>query len=288
MGLVFLPHINIDKIKSNVLQRLLTGAGLVAMITSLLWAGHLGLLTLLLLLNIFGLQEFYHLFTSPAITCRKTFGVLVSSVFLVICHLVMFGVLNNWMVLFIIPVVFLLFVVELFLKSAHPFTNIAFTFLGIISLTFPLLFFDAIAFVPFGTQTYHYQILLGYFFILWAGDSGAFFIGKAVGTHKLFERISPGKTWEGSIGGALCALAVAFLNAQVFQEYGVMQWQVIAFLIILAGTFGDLIKSMMKRSLHVKDSGTILPGHGGILDRFDTLLGSAPFVFLYLFWFHYE
>jgi phosphatidate cytidylyltransferase len=181
-----------------------------------------------------------------------------------------------------IPAVFGIFISELFRKEKNPFYNLAFTFLGIIFITSPLCFFVGTAFLPVESGIYHSRIIFGYFLLLWANDSGAYFAGKAVGTHFLFKRISPKKTWEGSLGGAVCAVLVAYLVSRYFSMPDAVAWVTIALIIIVMGTFGDLIKSLMKRSLNVKDSGTILPGHGGMLDRFDSLLGSAPFVFSYL------
>lgn len=268
---------------SNFTMRLLTGAGLVATIISLVWVSHLGFLLLLLLINSLGLLEFYRLFQSTAVTSRRVGGMVLSTFILVVLDLVLCGYLGWKVLLAAIPMAFLLFAGELYLKATHPFHNLAFTFLGIICITLPLSFFAGIAFLPFHQGAYHAPVMLGYFFLLWASDSGAYLTGKYLGRRKLFERISPGKTWEGSMGGAISSFLVATMNAQFFKERSLTEWLVMATLIIVAGTYGDLVKSMMKRSLHIKDSGTILPGHGGILDRFDTLLGSAPFVFLYLF-----
>ena len=128
----------------------------------------------------------------------------------------------------------------------------------------------------------HYGIVLGFLLILWFNDTGAYFVGSLMGKHKLFERISPGKTWEGSAGGALFALLTAWGLSFVFHRLDVVQWLILALITIIAGTLGDLVESMLKRSLGIKDSGNILPGHGGMLDRFDAVLLSAPFVFVYL------
>ncbi|MES2396611.1 MAG: phosphatidate cytidylyltransferase, partial [Bacteroidota bacterium] len=114
-------------------------------------------------------------------------------------------------------------------------------------------------------------------------DSGAYLVGSAIGKHKLFLRVSPGKTWEGSVGGAIASYGVAYLISGWYTSISRLDWMVIATILIVIGTLGDLVKSIFKRSLNVKDSGTILPGHGGILDRFDSLIMSAPFVFTYLY-----
>jgi phosphatidate cytidylyltransferase len=129
---------------------------------------------------------------------------------------------------------------------------------------------------------FHYGKALGFLVILWLNDTGAYLVGSLIGKHKLFERISPGKTWEGSAGGALFALLTAWGLSFIFKQLDVSQWMILSLIIVVTGTLGDLVESMLKRSLALKDSGDILPGHGGILDRFDAVLLSAPFVFVYL------
>jgi phosphatidate cytidylyltransferase len=125
-------------------------------------------------------------------------------------------------------------------------------------------------------------IPLGFLIILWSNDTGAYLAGKSFGKHKLFERISPNKTWEGFVGGLILALFVGFNLAQYFGGLERWQWAVMAVIIAVFGTLGDLVESMLKRTLGVKDSGNILPGHGGLMDRFDGLLLAAPLVFLFL------
>jgi phosphatidate cytidylyltransferase len=129
---------------------------------------------------------------------------------------------------------------------------------------------------------YKPHIILGYFLILWTGDIAAYFVGINLGRRKLFERHSPKKTWEGSIGAAITSLLVAFFVSKYFTELPLFQWLGMAVIIIVAGTFGDLVESMFKRSISLKDSGGALPGHGGFLDRFDGVFLSAPFVFAFL------
>ncbi|MDP4262236.1 MAG: phosphatidate cytidylyltransferase [Bacteroidota bacterium] len=267
---------------ANLTQRVITGTILVIIIvTSIMWNPY-SFIILLLAIDLLGLLEFYSLFDSYTSSPGNIAGAILSlsilaTVILLTSHL------SDWRVLLInIPFAFGLFILELYLKARYPFHNLAFIFLGIICITAPLCFFTAIAFLPFRTGNYHHRLVLGYFFILWAGDTGAYFIGKYFGKRKLFERISPKKTWAGSLGGTACALLVACLNFYFFSTMNAMDWMGMALIIVVAGTFGDLVKSLMKRSLGLKDSGTILPGHGGMLDRFDTLLSSAPFVFCYL------
>jgi phosphatidate cytidylyltransferase len=129
---------------------------------------------------------------------------------------------------------------------------------------------------------YNYEILLGCLLILWASDTGAFFAGTRFGKRKLFERISPKKSWEGFWGGAALAVAMTYGLSLYLHSISIVDWLVIGLIIIIGGTFGDLVESLLKRSIEIKDSGTSLPGHGGFLDRFDGLLISSPFIAAYL------
>jgi len=118
--------------------------------------------------------------------------------------------------------------------------------------------------------------------LIWANDSGAYIVGSLIGKNKLFERISPKKSWEGFIGGGIFSMLAAWLISLFVVEISLIDWLVIAIITFIFGTFGDLIESLLKRMVKVKDSGHILPGHGGILDRFDSIIVSAPMVFIYL------
>lgn len=265
----------------NLQQRVSTGLILLIGISGLVWLGEYTFLLLILLINGLGLFEFYRLFSSSAIAPLKTTGLLVSIAWLISEFSILVGYTNPALSLIAIPLVFSLFLIQLFSISTHPIQNIAFTVLGLICVTLPLSFFMAIGISPGKPNPYQSALLLNYFSLVWASDTGAFVTGKAVGKHPLFRRISPNKTWEGSLGGAACAGLTALLVHRFVPTLSLAHWLVIALIVVVSGTFGDLIKSMMKRSLGVKDAGTILPGHGGILDRFDSLLGSAPFVFAY-------
>jgi len=132
----------------------------------------------------------------------------------------------------------------------------------------------------FENQKYNFQIILGCLLILWATDTGAYFAGTFFGKRKLFERISPKKSWEGVIGGIICGLIAACILSNYEHQFSLLQWLIIAMVIMVTGIIGDLVESMFKRGIEVKDTGHLLPGHGGILDRFDALIFSAPFVFV--------
>ena len=237
---------------------------------------------LLLIIVIFGVNEFISLVTDeniqPALWPTIIAGGIIYSTFA--AHAM--GLIGATGLLIIIPAVFILFILELWRNKANPFTNIALSLTAVIYIALPLglmmYFFDPLII----SGPYHYGIVLGFLLILWLNDTGAYLVGSVIGKHKLFERISPGKTWEGCIGGALSALLTAWGLSFIFKQLDLWQWLILAVLILISGTLGDLVESMLKRSLGIKDSGNVLPGHGGILDRFDAVLLSVPFVFVYL------
>jgi phosphatidate cytidylyltransferase len=180
----------------------------------------------------------------------------------------------------IFPLLSCVYLIKLYKKfERKPFTNIAFTFLGIFYVAVPFALLNVAA---FENGSYNFEIIFGCLFILWASDTGAYFAGTYFGKRKLFERISPKKSWEGAIGGALLATAFAFGIAYYFHTLAFWQWMVIDLIIIIGGIYGDLVESLLKRSIEIKDSGDSLPGHGGFLDRFDGLLISAPFIVAFL------
>lgn len=173
----------------------------------------------------------------------------------------------------------LLFLVQLFQQNELPFVRVANTALGFFYVIIPFYCFYQLGF-RFGE--YQAVLPLSFLLLLWANDTGAYLIGRAFGRNKLFERVSPKKTWEGFFGGWLSALLVGvILFNQQIHIMNLTHWLVFASIIAVIGTLGDLVESALKRSLKVKDSGHILPGHGGLLDRFDGLLLAAPFCYIY-------
>jgi phosphatidate cytidylyltransferase len=185
----------------------------------------------------------------------------------------------------VLLLVFMIFIFELFRNSKKPFHNIAFTITGIFYVTVPFSLFIYIGANMGMDGSYHSHIGLGFLYLLWASDTGAYLIGSKFGKHRLFESISPKKSWEGSIGGAAAALLIAFIISKFLTDLKLADWMIVAAIIVITGTLGDLVESMLKRSVGIKDSGRIFPGHGGMLDRFDGLLLAVPFVFFYLYFF---
>lgn len=226
------------------------------------------------------LYEFYRIVGDKHDNPNSLLGILLGVLIFGLYAGYRLGDLSADFLLGVVPLAAVVFIAPLYQTGQDkPFVSIAYTFLGIVYVVLPFLSFFSLGFLVGG---YDYRIPLGFMLILWGNDTGAYLVGRFFGKQLLFERISPKKTWEGLIGGILLALVVSLLLAHYFTTLSVWQWIGMAWLISIFGTFGDLVESMLKRSRQVKDSGAILPGHGGLLDRFDGLLLAAPVVFALL------
>jgi len=233
-----------------------------------------------LILSAFTQVEFYKLAKMDDKLPLKVWGTLIGQIFFILTFLIEAEILELKFMLLIFPLLASVFMIKLYKKAdERPFTNIAYTFLGIIYVAVPFSLLNVIAFAQ---GKYGYEIIVGIMLILWASDTGAYFSGILLGKKKLFERVSPKKTWEGSIGGGLLALVMAYILSQYFLDLNTIQWLVASSLIVITGIYGDLIESVFKRSIEIKDSGRALPGHGGFLDRFDSLLLAVPFIVVFI------
>lgn len=191
---------------------------------------------------------------------------------------------------YLVSIIYLL-IAELYLIHDDPINNWAYTMMSQIYIALPFSLLNVLAFRSVGPDiTYTYLIPLCVFVFLWMNDTGAYLCGSLLGKHKLFPRISPGKSWEGSIGGGILVMGIAVLIWYLTEQYGVnelslnaFEWAGLGLTVVIFGTWGDLIESLLKRTLGIKDSGTILPGHGGMLDRFDSSLLAIPAAVVYLY-----
>lgn len=244
-----------------------------------------GFFIIFLALCILTQLEFYKLIIANGIIPLRIYGIVIGAMLFIIIFLIEAGWIGEKWLYLIFLFTSLIYFIKLYKKEEYPFRNIAFTFLGIIYVALPFSMISAAAHI---LGDYSYQIVIGIFLILWANDSGAYFAGVQFGNRKLFERISPKKSWEGSIGGAILSFAFAFGLSFYFKDLALWQWLVISVLSIVTGTYGDLVESLFKRSMSIKNSGKHLPGHGGFLDRFDGLLLSIPFIVLFLKFFEKE
>lgn len=262
--------------------RAITGFFFVIVMLASVLLGHYVFGIFYLLLSAFALYEFYGLVKQTGIKPNQSagivYGVLVYAVFALITYK---NTPANHKLLFILMLTSGgIFFQELFKKSEAPFTNIAYTFTGIIYAIVPFTFFHALAYLG---GSFNFHIPLAFLIMLWANDTGAYLSGYFFGRTKLFERHSPKKTWEGFVGGVIISALAGYIISIYYRDLAADRWITMAVLIGCFGTLGDLVESMFKRSINVKDSGGLLPGHGGLLDRFDGLLLSAPIVYAYLY-----
>lgn len=271
---------------SSFTQRAITAVGfLVVMITGIYISSY-SLFALFGLISFLGVWEYQTLVALYPFNQHTTLqrdkwilsvmGLLVYA----LIGLVSMHLLPLWALLFILPLVFLLFIKELFdAKSPNPFVRVALNITGLLYLVVPLAMINTIA---NENNTFEPNRIMGMLLLIWANDTGAYILGSKIGKTPFFKRISPKKTWEGTISGMITTLILAAILGFVFNELSVVQWYGVAVCVIIFSTLGDLVESMLKRNLGIKDSGTILPGHGGILDRFDALLLVVPYIALWI------
>ena len=263
---------------SNLQQRLLVGIFGAAFIISGICVSQWSYLFVIFCISIFSLIEFHNLLNSAGISTNKFVSVLLGLILLLGSFFVSEGYLKYTFYLFFVALAFIVFFIELFQTHDKPFERIAYSFLSVVYTVLP---YALLNYVVFRSGQYDFRIILGILFLIWANDTGGYFGGRYLGKHKLYERISPKKTWEGSISGALLSLVIAFALHHFFPGFSIAIWIGLSLIIVVAGSLGDLVESQLKRSLSIKDSGSSIPGHGGFLDRFDGLIIALPFIVVY-------
>ena len=230
---------------------------------------------------IVGTIEFFRMFDSEkSINIQKYYGIFVGTFVYLLVYLIGEKFIPVQWLLILTPVFFISFIIEIYQKTKNPIQNIALTLFPVFYIALPLGISSFLTTLPGNGNS---NILLGFFFLIWTNDSFAYLTGISIGKHRLLERISPKKSWEGFFGGLIFSFGVGLIIGQFFRELAPFQWAIMSIIITLSGTYGDLAESMFKRSRHIKDSGKIFPGHGGVLDRFDGVIMAAPFVVLYLY-----
>ncbi len=265
---------------NNLEQRIVAGIfGVVAIVGSILYSD-VTFVLMFSLLSMLTQLEFYKLLGLDGNLPLTYYGTICGVALVILTYVVEKGLIGFENYFLISPLLAMIFFIKLYKKNdLKPFTNIGFTFLGLIYVALP---FSLIIVMAMRGQNYNPEIILGSLLLLWATDIGAYFAGTKFGRRKLFERVSPKKSWEGAVGGAISAAFIAFLLGLYFRTYEPWQWFCIGGIIVVTGTYGDLVESLFKRSIAIKDSGSSIPGHGGFLDRFDGLLLSAPFIVTFL------
>jgi phosphatidate cytidylyltransferase len=265
---------------SNLTQRVVAAVVAVPFLIFCIYYSDWTFFGLFLLICILTQLEFYKLLKLDENVPLLYYGTFCGALLFTLSFLIETDRIPELSYYIISPLLTLIFFIKLYKKNdTKPFMNIAYTFLGIIYVALP---FALICILSMVLGSYSWQIVLGCLLLLWASDTGAYFAGTKFGKTKLFERVSPKKSWEGSIGGFALAMVVAFVLNIYFKDLEGWKWFVIGAIIVIAGTYGDLVESLFKRSIQIKDSGSIIPGHGGFLDRFDGLLLSVPFIIAFL------
>lgn len=270
----------------NLIVRTLTGALFaVTLIASILY-GKATFGALFTLVTILSVNEFSNLVKAYKKTTFPTWLAAVAGGYLYIATFMAFHGNNAAPITLYAPyiaIVAYVFIRQLFDTEGKTLDNYAYFTMSQIyaALPFALLNILATAGANAGS-TYFYLLPISIFALVWCNDTGAFFVGCSIGKHKMFERVSPKKTWEGFAGGAIAAITAAIVASHFFTIMNVWEWAGLAAVVVISGTFGDLIESSMKREMQIKDSGNMLPGHGGILDRFDSAMLATPCALLYL------
>jgi phosphatidate cytidylyltransferase len=268
---------------SNFWSRIFTGALFVGAVVGSIIYSHLLFSLLFMAISLWSLYEFYRMITVIGhYHIRHVAGVAAGTVVYATLALVSLQWIHPSVMFVNLLLLPLLLIAELYYKSPTPFRNVALNVFGILYIILPFALLNFFFNPTLTPNSDHPALLLGFFILLWVYDSFAYLFGVWLGKHRLFERHSPKKSWEGLIGGFVAGFAAAFFIAYFWTDYSLWHWLIIAALVMIFGTFGDLAESMLKRSIKVKDSGRVLPGHGGMLDRFDAALLAAPAVFVYL------
>ncbi|MDD6942770.1 MAG: phosphatidate cytidylyltransferase [Muribaculaceae bacterium] len=266
--------------------RALSGLVYCLIIIGCIISGYKGVTILASLLTIWGCLEFTHI--TGGLTRRNIPAAILDiaaclSLSISLCiGLPLENILTNWL-----AIIMLRLIVEIYLKSDHPLRHTAHSLMSQIYIGVPMAVMVYIA------MNYSPYILLTIFVLMWLNDTGAYLVGCSIGRHKLIERVSPKKTWEGFFGGLIFSMAVSLLIFYFIKPFEGMEhidmslifWLSVGAIVSIIGTWGDLIESMIKRDLQIKDSGNLIPGHGGILDRIDSILFVLPAILLFLhFW----
>jgi phosphatidate cytidylyltransferase len=268
---------------NNFWQRALTGTVFVGVIVGLTLWNQYAFLALLAIITLGGLYEFYKIVFEGRL---KWIHYVFMAIGVAVLAIRVYGITGY---LYIFAFIFAISAIYVLLSKERKWKHIGYLISGILYISLPLLLFLTQVsgyhdWYCIGREAYNPLLALNLFVLIWSSDTFAYITGRAFGKHKLFESVSPGKTWEGFIGGTLLTVALSFLLAN--------QWNIpysvniaVALCTVIFGTLGDLVESMLKREFNIKDSGKILPGHGGFLDRFDALLISLPFTtFCYYIW----
>lgn len=274
--------------KNNFLKRAITGILLVAVQVSCILISPLSFGIWFTIVSALTVVEFAHIINKTGEASMNGITTSLASAYLFVAFMGYCTDISNAGI-FLPYLLLMLYMIisELYLKKKNPIGDWAFTMLSQVYVALPFALLNVIAFQRDVTASsgvsYNPIIPLSIFIFLWLSDSGAYCIGSLIGKHRLFERISPHKSWEGSIGGGIVTLLGAAVMSHFFSFMSIWQWLGLGAVTVVFGTLGDLVESLLKRQLEIKDSGHILPGHGGLLDRYDSSLAAIPAATIYIY-----
>lgn len=266
----------------NLVQRTLSGIVYLVVIIGALLSGKIPFGFVFMVITLLALYEFYGMAlasgAAPFVVPSMTAGALIYG----LSYLVAASVLPYRMLVLAIPLFLFLFIIALYSMRPEVIRNSAVSLLGVVYVVFPVAAMNFLAFPEVNGYVYTHRIILGILILVWINDTGAYLVGITLGRHRLFKRISPKKSWEGAIGAAIITLGVSWWMQDLTGILAREQWLVLALIASVFGVFGDLTESLFKRSVNIKDSGTLIPGHGGVLDRVDSILFVMPLALCYL------
>lgn len=273
--------------KSNLIQRTITGIVFVAVLVGCILWSPISFSLLFTLIAALSVHEFGHLMNVyNGVSMNKTITALGGAYLFMALGSFCIGATDARIFLPYLFLLIYLMITELYLKRTNPLGNWAYSMLSQLYIALPFALLNILAYhnsPESSSVTYNPILPLSIFVFIWLSDTGAYCVGSLIGKHRLFERISPKKSWEGSIGGAVLSIASSLIFAHCYPFFSIGQWAGLAAVVVVFGTWGDLTESLMKRQLGIKDSGNILPGHGGMLDRFDSALMAIPAAVIYLY-----
>lgn len=271
----------------NLIQRVITGIVFGVVLIGSIICSPFSFGLLFCLISAMATAEFCNLMNrQEGIEINRNLCVLGSTIlFLCFFYYGIYPVQTGIFSIYLVVLIYLM-IRELYLKKDNPLNNWAYAMLSQIYVGLPFALLNVLAFQDNGAYSapqYVFIMPLSIFIFIWMNDTFAYFTGMLLGKHRLFERISPKKSWEGSIGGGVFCIGAAFVLAHFFPIMSIGLWVGLALVVVVFGTWGDLTESLMKRFLGIKDSGNILPGHGGLLDRFDSAIMAIPAAVFYLY-----
>jgi phosphatidate cytidylyltransferase len=270
---------------NNFVKRTLSGFIFVTLIISSILLSPFTFAPVFALICGWTVFEFHKISNNQSTINVNSWVALISSIILFLCSFLYASGKCYYPVYALYGIyIIVVLVYELFQHKTNPLNNWAFFVLGQVFIALPFSMLNFILYI----DKWDPLILLAVFVTIWVNDTGAYLIGVTFGKHKMFERISPKKSWEGFAGGAVAAIISGYIFSMFNQQLHLLTWLLFSEIIVIFGTLGDLMESLIKRTLDVKDSGNVIPGHGGLLDRFDSMLLVAPVIFIYLSFLFYQ